>query len=270
MPRSGLSALKRGIAAYFESISEPAEVHVGLAARNRWEVPRVILIPGHFDGSTTPRQMAGGAIGEPKQKASVNPRELSSWNRELTFSIFARAEVTPEDPELQNEALEQLIEHTRQGCVRAVDPDSGQYAGGAGLVWYDSLNIAPPVEFPAGSELLVYARMLTPLYDQPQPVTFPTIALTKTVVGPGMQGANASIVSVSSGLAAVSGLGGLVRGEWLNQFLTIAGASTSANNGTFPIVGITSQSAVVLQNPAGVAPDSANGSISWRLDPLGA
>jgi hypothetical protein len=269
MPRSGLSALKRGIAFYFDSIGESAEVHVGLRARNRWEVPRVILIPGHFGGSNAPAPMAGGTFGEPTQKASVNPRELSSWNRELTFSIYAREVKDLTNAEVQNDALEDLVEHTRQACFRAVDPESEVYAGGAGLVWGESQYQHPPVEDSAGQELLIWARMLTPLYDQAQLVAFPGFTIGRNVVT-GNGGSSASITAATGGLVTVSGFGGMTSSSWTGQYLALSGASIAANNGSFPIAGLVSPNAVLITNALGVAPDPANGSITWRLSPSGA
>jgi hypothetical protein len=276
MPQSGLSSLVRAIEYYFSQIALEARVGFGLRSRNEWARSRVVVIPGRFDGSAEPRPMAGGRFGAPKQKASVNPRELACWTREITFSIFAVDPSDVRNPDVQNAALEDLVEALQQAIWGAIDPTTpagatpGTPPGMAAIEFGDSIVMVPPVEGAYGLELLQQATMLTPLYARTQAVAFPTISLSKIITGPGLQGTSASITSVSSGLVSVSGLGGLVTGEWLNQYLVMAGAAIGANNGTFPIVGITSQRALVLQNPSGVAPDPANGAISWRLDPTGA
>jgi hypothetical protein len=48
-------------------------------------------------------------------------------------------------------------------------------------------------------------------------------------------------------------------GDWM----TISGSSTSANNGTFPIVGYISSSSVIIANPNGIGPDA--GPLTWSV-----
>jgi len=275
--RSGLSSLKRAIAAYFASISTDADVHIGLAARNLWMRPRVVLIPGRFGGSNSPSVMAGGTFGGPAQKASINPRELAKWERTITFSIFARDPSRPTDEEAQNAALENLVEQTIQACWRGVDPatitpqsPNGLVSGAAGLQFGESIVMAPPVEFAAGRELLLAATQLTPLFDAEQGVFFPTFTLTK---GPldatTTSGTAASITSVASGLVGVTGFL-QASPAWVGQFLSLANCASPANNGIWPIVGYTSPYAIVIQNAFGVSPDANNGALVWRIDPLGA
>lgn len=78
----------------------------------------------------------------------------------------------------------------------------------------------------------------------------------------GQTGAAASLDSVASGIVTVSGLTGMTSAS-VGRFITISGATTGANNGTFLITAFNSATSVDYSNPAGVAPDASNGAISW-------
>lgn len=78
----------------------------------------------------------------------------------------------------------------------------------------------------------------------------------------GQSGAAASIDSIASGIITISGLTGMTTAS-IGSYLTISGAATGANNGTFLITSFISASSVTYSNPSGVAPDGNNGSISW-------
>ena len=110
MNSSGLLALKIISRNIFLIQDIPAEVFLGLRARNWWQKSRVVLMTGKFDGSDTPRPMAAGQFGPPTKKSSNNPRELAEWNREVTVSIFAVDPTNTTSEEAQNTALENLIE----------------------------------------------------------------------------------------------------------------------------------------------------------------
>lgn len=78
----------------------------------------------------------------------------------------------------------------------------------------------------------------------------------------GQTGSSANITTVSSGIATVTGLTGMAA-QSVGRFLTISGAASSGNNGTFLIVAFTSSSSVDVANASAVASDANNGSISW-------
>jgi hypothetical protein len=78
----------------------------------------------------------------------------------------------------------------------------------------------------------------------------------------GQDGYSASIDSIASGIVTISGLTGMTDSS-IGRFITIAGAATAANNGTFLITAVNSATSVDYSNPSGVAPDANNGSIEW-------
>ena len=75
-------------------------------------------------------------------------------------------------------------------------------------------------------------------------------------------GSSASITAVAVGIATITGLSGITDAS-LERFITISGASTAANNGTFLIVAVLSATSVQYSNSLAVAGDSNNGSIAW-------
>lgn len=75
-------------------------------------------------------------------------------------------------------------------------------------------------------------------------------------------GASASITTFSTGILTLTGLTGMTAAS-VGNFLTISGAATGANNGTFLIAEYVSSSSVRVANGSGVASDANSGSISW-------
>ena len=78
----------------------------------------------------------------------------------------------------------------------------------------------------------------------------------------GQTGAAASIASISGSDATITGLTGMTIAS-VGHFLTLSGAATGGNNGTFLIDSFISSSSVTIVNPSAVAPDGNNGSITW-------
>jgi hypothetical protein len=78
----------------------------------------------------------------------------------------------------------------------------------------------------------------------------------------GQTGSAANITTVGGGLATVTGLTGMSASS-VGRFLTISGAASSGNNGTFLIAAFISSSSVQVANASAVASDANNGSISW-------
>lgn len=76
----------------------------------------------------------------------------------------------------------------------------------------------------------------------------------------GQTGSGASITN-SGGTIIVTGLTGMTA-QSVGRFLTISGAATGANNGTFLIVELNSATSVDISNASG-ATDANNGSIIW-------
>jgi len=78
----------------------------------------------------------------------------------------------------------------------------------------------------------------------------------------GQSGAAASLTTLTANGINVTGLTGMTA-ESVGRFLTIFGAATASNNGTFLIDGYVSATAVTIVNASAVASDANNGSISW-------
>lgn len=78
----------------------------------------------------------------------------------------------------------------------------------------------------------------------------------------GQTGSTASITVFSSGVSTLTGLTGMTANS-VGNFLTVSGAASGGNNGTFLIINFTSATSVDIANASGVAPDANNGAISW-------
>lgn len=269
MNRSGLLALARAVKAYFDDNDVQAEVLVGLKERAKWASPRVVVIPGFFDGKAEPSVMKGGPIGAPLQKSSANPRELGTWARALTLSIYARNVTQTQDVRAQLAAVEDLLESAMQALWCGVDPDSGLCPGAAGIEWGETFYVFPPVQGAAGLEILLQYTFKQPMYDLATTRISPPLALGRQLAGGPRQGAKASVISVSGQNATIGGLA-FADASWLMGTLTLSEAASPSNNGTFPVVQVVGPTSVVATNAAAVAGDAANGSIVWSaLPPLG-
>lgn len=78
----------------------------------------------------------------------------------------------------------------------------------------------------------------------------------------GQTGSTLSILSKVGNQVTLIGLTGMTA-ESAGRFLSVSGAASAANNGTFEIITYISPSSVVIINAAGVAPDGNNGSLIW-------
>lgn len=78
----------------------------------------------------------------------------------------------------------------------------------------------------------------------------------------GQTGATASITTFAAGIVTITGLTGMTT-QSVGRFITISGAATGSNNGTFLITEFVSATSVRYANASGVAPDGNNGAISW-------
>lgn len=98
------------------------------------------------------------------------------------------------------------------------------------------------------------------------------LVLFMRLVATGINGTAATIAStggsgvtgVSSGFATITGLTDIVAGD-IQNYLTVSGAASIENNGTFQIVNILSPTSVIIANPNAVAPDANDGSIVWSV-----
>ncbi len=264
--RSALVALKRSVEAYFQANNVQSDVFIGLKARDNWQKPRVIIIPGTFDGSSEPRPMSAGAFGAPKKKTTSNPRELASWTRDLTLSISSYNSTAKLSEEEQIEAQEDLVESTIQAVWKATDPTTGIIIGATNVTWGKAIHMHPPVQNAAGKELLLQFTLVTSFYDLPQPTVFPTPSLSTQLMSTTQSGSKASVTSTTGTLATITGLA-FASGAWLGQWLTLSGAGSSGNNGTFQIVIIDDPTSIQVQNGSAVAPDANDGALSWSVGP---
>lgn len=71
------------------------------------------------------------------------------------------------------------------------------------------------------------------------------------------------VTGVTTGFAHVTGLIGMAGAT--QHYLTISGAATAANNGTFQVVAVVDDTEVIIANPSAVAPDANNGAIDYAL-----
>jgi hypothetical protein len=78
----------------------------------------------------------------------------------------------------------------------------------------------------------------------------------------GQTGSAANITVFGGGLSTLTGLTGMTANS-VGNFLTVGGAATVANNGTFLIAAYVSATSVQVANSAGVAPDANNGALTW-------
>jgi hypothetical protein len=111
------------------------------------------------------------------------------------------------------------------------------------------------------------------------PATITISAIAHDPVGPTGQpasptggsfpnGTTASVVAVSGSTTTVAGLAGMGPRQ-VGLGLTLQGAASAGNNGTFTITGVISSSVVQVGNSGGVAGDANNGAISWGIPTLG-
>jgi hypothetical protein len=177
--RSGLKALSRGLADYFQQHQVAAAVgKVGWRSRFRVDNQgpgggsRVILIPGEYDGAAVPKSMKGGTLTKPRH-AHVEARELVWWHKTVTVSVWGNDRVEPDDDEAQIEATEALFEWTVRGLHNAIDPVSGRPVGLADIVWQDVNWVKPPSERAFGLEILATFEHQSALFDVPDDLAYP-------------------------------------------------------------------------------------------------
>lgn len=136
-------------------------------------------------------------------------------------------------------------------------------------VWDTIYNSTPQGGAPA------HARIVPSNWDWDGDTTHPTrawLVLFMHLVSLGRTGAAATVAStggsgvtgVTSGFATLTGLTGMSTDDVM-RYLTISGAATSSNNGTFQIAAVLSNSSVIIANPSAVAADANNGAIAWSV-----
>lgn len=193
--RSGLVALADSVREYFRANTVDAEVtKVGVRYRTLWAKSRVVFVPGIYAGEDPPRPIDEGRLTAPEHTKSDNPRELATWERKATACILGVNVQQREDEQAQIEAVENLLELTIQAMVRASAPlpanaewrpgahESG-LAGQASIFWDDSTvkRFYPPTDLSFGIEIFLTFTQRGPLFDQPDVIVFPQVALVSSV-----------------------------------------------------------------------------------------
>lgn len=99
-------------------------------------------------------------------------------------------------------------------------------------------------------------------YNQQQNLTISEEAAGYGPPISGQTGATASISAFSSNVITFIGLTGMTL-QSVGRFLTVSGAASAGNNGTFLIVAYNSATSVNISNTGGIFPDANSGSITW-------
>lgn len=74
------------------------------------------------------------------------------------------------------------------------------------------------------------------------------------------------VSGVTTGFATVTNMNGAdLTQENVNTYLTVSGAASSGNNGFFQIVSVIDDKSCIIANPAAVAPDANNGTITYSV-----
>lgn len=183
--KSGLLFLRDEVEKYFQSRSIPIEVaRVGAKFRSfksnqsPFGANRVVFIPGDYDaasGQTKARPY--GTLSRATRNASsvVNPRELVSWERPITISIWSAPK--PGTPEAEDNSIA-VVEDMLEQVVRAC-----QFVQASQIVFGEVTIVAPPVEQSFGCELLVSAMQRGPLFDETLEYVQATAVVPRTQIG---------------------------------------------------------------------------------------
>ncbi len=180
-PRSGILRLRNDVAAYFEANDVNASVPpVGLKYRSfvlnqgPGNANRVVFIPGEFDGSLAPKPRRYGSLsrGTRNHASAINPRELLSWERPITISVWSAP--VPGAPREEGSTIG-VAEDLLEQVVRAV-----QASGAADITWGNVVISAPPVENGFGVEFLVSVTQRGPLFEATLDYAQPVVTVTPT------------------------------------------------------------------------------------------
>lgn len=172
-PASGLRYLRDGVAKAFAEAGAPVVVApVGLKYRGFGlnQGPsggnRIVFIPGEFDGKSGPQQPRryGTVSRQGRNACSVqNPREIASWERVFTVSIWAGPIPGAGNDEGQSgEQAELLLELFIRALHTVATPEGVPVI--ASLLFGDLTLVAPPTDNSFGAELLLTMTQVTPIF----------------------------------------------------------------------------------------------------------
>ncbi len=173
--RSGLVYLRDQVAEYFLSRAIPVEVApVGLKYRsftlNQNPVlggGRIVFVPGRFEGDTTLKVRDYGTLSRRTMNSvSVeNPREIGAWERLFTICVWAaQPPGTSGNSEAATQAADDLLECVFRAIQMAPDPTGGNMS--ASVVWGGVSVNSPPEDSSFGSELIVQASQIGPIFGE--------------------------------------------------------------------------------------------------------
>lgn len=172
--RSGLQVVRDGVAAYVTAKGYPIDVaEVGLKYRsfalNQGPTGgnRIVFIPGEFDGNLVLKARKYGTINRETRNSgsAFNPRELASWERPFTVSVWAGPVPGQGDKEGGNlTQAENLLEILLRALYSITAPDGTAIA--ASLHFGDVMVNSPPSDNAYGAELLFQVVQIAPFFDE--------------------------------------------------------------------------------------------------------
>lgn len=125
---------------------------------------------------------------------------------------------------------------------------------------------------PGGSGLLTAASALFSMANNTKATLIDSTAVLTTFLGQMVMCADTATaasgtgttatITADSGIVTLTGGTGFTTGS-VNRLITISGATTSANNGTFPITEYVSTTSIKYSNPNATATDVSSGAIIW-------
>lgn len=113
------------------------------------------------------------------------------------------------------------------------------------------------------TSIVIPASLLTTISGVALGVAGSTVEVKFTTLANTNYGTAATVSSVASGVATLTGLTNMTLGM-VGGKITLSGAASSGNNGTFFIASYISATSVTITNIYAVAGDANNGSIVWR------
>jgi len=194
--KSGLVALKNGVAEYFKKQGVTAEVSLGWAQRTRQDnqgdgrANRVVFIPCDDSGKAgrivLPEQPGDRQIVNGNNVVVGTVRALRTWQRIVEVSVWACDAENINDEDAQAEATDALLEWTMRAVHRAAAPAQGgkQGVGLANVDWGDVRTSTTPVDRSFGRELLATFTYRHPIFDEVQEMAFPENARVNRELNP--------------------------------------------------------------------------------------
>jgi len=171
---SALLALAANVRAWF-AVQNPSVV-VGVTGwkarfqhlnQGKTGANRVLFIPGDPQGRDGP--LSHG------RQTCTNPRDLLQWDRQVFLSVWAHDASDPSNDEAQIAAVENLLEQTFQGVIRAEVNGVGYPSRQAGAIhWGRLIWTVNNAELTFGREVLIDFALKSTFFDIPFATVVPT------------------------------------------------------------------------------------------------